>query len=290
MSKGTTSTSDGELGSFEGRYPDRLFNKTFVIDNQTLGYVAKETKDLVVIFGESGNGRYDIPKSEIVSLGGGVTIRDVSLLDTYKQNRDSPLPEESLRPSAETIMQRSRLYQRKESGPKNTPEAVIQEREELARAPRTETTYASDPTDYHEQPESELVRKAKNAAKELKELFYAGSKVATKKARKKKEELEEKRAQMDAERIANMGNLAFQFTDDFDGILAEIRARPYSQQVRMYNGLITLMDYQRALAVARRDMAARVQDSVPNPTVPPRQTQTLKRRKNVKSGVKRTNK
>jgi hypothetical protein len=134
-----------------------------------------------------------------------------------------------------------------------------------------------------------LVRQVKNTAKELKELFYAGSKVAAKKTSKKKQELEEKRARMDAERIANMGNLAVQFTEDFDGILAEIRARPYSQQVRMYNGLITLMDYQRALAVARRDMAARVQDSVPNPIVPPRQTQNLKRRKNVKSSVKRSN-
>jgi hypothetical protein len=285
MSKGTTSTSDGELGSFEGRYPDRLFKKTFVIDNQTVGYVAKETKDLVVIFGESENGRYDIPKSEIVSLGGGVTIRDVSLLETYRQDRDSPLPEEILRPSSEKIKQRSRPYQRKESGPKNTPEAILQEREELARAPRTETTSVAAPTDYHEQPESELVRQVKNTAKELKELFYAGSKVAAKKASKKKQELEEKRAQMDAERIANMGNLAVQFTEDFDGILAEIRARPYSQQVRMYNGLITLMDYQRALAVARRDMAARVQDSVPNPIVPARQIQNLKRRKNVKSRV-----
>lgn len=71
MRKGTTEvtkSSEGELGSFEGRYPKDLFNKTFVVDNQSIGHVAKDTENTVIIFGESDNARYDIPKSEIVSM------------------------------------------------------------------------------------------------------------------------------------------------------------------------------------------------------------------------------
>jgi hypothetical protein len=98
MRKGTagvTPKSEGDLGSFEGKYPKDLFNKTFVIDNQSIGHVAKDTENTVVIFSESDNVRYDIPKSEIVSMGGRVTIRDIASLENYRQDKDSPLPEEN---------------------------------------------------------------------------------------------------------------------------------------------------------------------------------------------------
>ena len=42
------------LASFEGKYPKDLFNKSvFTHDNQALiGYVAKETADVIVVFSE----------------------------------------------------------------------------------------------------------------------------------------------------------------------------------------------------------------------------------------------
>lgn len=128
-------------------------------------------------------------------------------------------------------------------------------------------------------PEPKIVTQLKNAGKEFRELFYVGSEIAKKKAKEKKRQTDEKRAQMDAAKIANMGNLAAQFTEDYDQILAEIRTRPYPEQVKMYDGLIILMDYQRKLAVARRDMSARVTTSVRKSVVPSREEQARASRK-----------
>jgi len=289
MAENPIQTSTKDLGSFEGKYPDNLFNKTFVVDNQAIGHVAKDTSDTIVVFTESGDGRYDIPKSQIVSLGGTITIQDTSSLETYRTDKEAPLPEEKLRPTAEQIQQSAALYeQEKQQQSATTPEAVIQERQQLAEAPRPETTTPSIPEDYHEEPESELVRRIKGAAQEFKELLYAGVKVAKKNAEKKKQELEEKQAQMDAEKIANMEDLAFRFTQDFDVITDEIRARPYAQQVKIYDGLITLLDFQRALAVARRDMAARVQSTVSDSVVPDESLEERPVRKTSRTKRKKT--
>jgi hypothetical protein len=279
----TTSKPESDLGSFEGKYPKNLFNKTFVIGNQSIGHVAKDTKNAVVIFGEADNARYDIPKSEIVSMGGRITIRDTSSLENYRQDKDSPFPEEKLRPSAEQIRQAAIAHEREEEiRSKTRAEGILRERQELVRAPRRATTSVSAPEGYKEEPESEVVKQLKNTAKEFRELFYAGAKIAKKKAKEKKRQADERRAQMDADKIADMGNLAVQFTNDYDRILAEIRTRPYEEQRRMYDGLITLMDYQRKLAVARRDMSARVANSVRKPVVPSGEEQARgSRRKTV---------
>lgn len=256
----TPKSADTELGSFEGKYPKSLLNKTFVIDNETVGYVAKDTENTIVVFSESDSGRYDVPKSEIVSMGGSVTIRDTSSLENYRQVKDSPFPEDKkLRPSAEQIRQASIAYEREEKKrDKTRAESILQERQELERAPRITTTTISTPEGYIEQPESEIVRKMKRAGQEFKELFYAGSIVAKEKAKEKRRQVDEIRAQMDAEKIANMGNLATRFSKDYDRILAEILSRPFPEQAKMYDGLITLIDYQRELAVARRHLAVRV--------------------------------
>lgn len=214
-----------------------------------------------------------------------MTIRDIASLKNYRQDKDSPLPEEKLRPSAEQIRQVSIAHEREEKIRSRTrAESVLREQQELARAPREDTTTVSTPEGYSEEPEPEIVRQLKSAAKEFRELFYAGSKIAKKKAKEKKRHADEKRAQMDAERIASMGNLAVQFTEDYDRILAEIRSRPYQEQRKMYDGLITLMDYQRKLTVARRDMSARVATSVRKPVVPSREEQTLESKR--KTGQK----
>lgn len=287
MRKGSTEAkaSEGELGSFEGKYPEDLFNRTFVIANQSIGHVAKDTENTVIIFGESDDARYDVPKSEIIPLGGSITIRDASSLESYRQDRDSPLPEEKLRPSAEQIRQASIAHEREEITRETRAEPVLRERQELAIAPREATTAVSTSEGYIEQAEPEIVRQLKNAAKEFSELFYAGSKLAKKKAKEKKRQIDEKRALMDAEKIASMGNLAAQFTEDYDRIVAEIRTRPYLEQSRMYDGLITLMDYQRKLAVARRDMSARVATSVRGSVVPSREDQASGSRRKAKRKI-----
>ena len=65
--------TDGDLASFEGRYPKDLFNKSvFSNDKQTLiGHVTKETDSLIVVFSDSDNSRFDIPKSKITVDGNG---------------------------------------------------------------------------------------------------------------------------------------------------------------------------------------------------------------------------
>ena len=85
------------LASFEGRYPKDLFNKSVYTDDSQapVGYVAKETDNIIVVFSESDKKvRYDIPKSEIALAGGSVIIQNgQSVLSRYKVKRSTPLPE-----------------------------------------------------------------------------------------------------------------------------------------------------------------------------------------------------
>jgi hypothetical protein len=84
------------LASFEGKYPKDLFHKSvYTDDNQApLGYVAKETDDVIVVFSESDKKvRFDIPKSEIAVAGGSIIIQNSqSVLSRYKMKRSAPLP------------------------------------------------------------------------------------------------------------------------------------------------------------------------------------------------------
>ncbi len=93
-----------DMASYEGRYPKDLFNKIVVVNGQSIGRVMKETDDEVVVFGDSDNSRFDIPKSKVAVEGGSVVVNEP--LAQYAVDRDAPLPEgKSLRPSAEKIRQ-----------------------------------------------------------------------------------------------------------------------------------------------------------------------------------------
>ncbi|MGB6673359.1 MAG: hypothetical protein WBE34_13075, partial [Candidatus Nitrosopolaris sp.] len=85
------------LASFEGRYSKDLFNKSVYTDDSQapLGYVAKETDDIIVVFSESDKKvRYDIPKSEIAVVGSSVIIQNShSVLSRYEVKRSAPFPE-----------------------------------------------------------------------------------------------------------------------------------------------------------------------------------------------------
>src|ERR687892_2810925 len=98
--------TETDLGSYEGKYPKDLFNKTVIVNERAMGRVAKETNDKIVVFSDSGNLRFDIPKSKITLSGGSVVVGEP--LEQYAVDRDAPMPEDkSLRPSAEEIRQKA---------------------------------------------------------------------------------------------------------------------------------------------------------------------------------------
>ncbi len=82
-----------DLASYEGKYPDTLFNKGVRAKNEDdVGHVFKETLDKIVVFGQY-NKRYDIPKSDIYQVGMNVILnKDFPELRKYEVNKDSPLP------------------------------------------------------------------------------------------------------------------------------------------------------------------------------------------------------
>lgn len=256
-------TTEADLGSYEGKYPKDLFKKTVVTANdQSVGYVAKETEDLIVVFSDNDSSlRFDIPKSEIALEGSSVLVNE-DLLFRYRRRRDDPLPSGgALRASVEEIRAAAAEQAQVEEKKRTTPDSVIEEGRYLSTTPRPETTRVSRPEGYVD-TEAEIVKQMKRAVSELKEIIIAGTKVAKKKARQAKEAAAEKQAEMDAESISRMGSLALTFADTFEDVLSEIRTRTYGDQVQIYTGFLKLMDQQRDLVLARRDLAARLKDSI----------------------------
>jgi hypothetical protein len=272
---------DGELASFEGRYPKDLFNKSvFSNDKQTLiGHVTKETDSLIVVFSDSDNSRFDILKSKI-TVDGGLVVLNHSDVSQYRVDRETPLPEDkSSRPSAKEIIHTTKEIEVKEE-PKEkqdkeviniqdtTADALIKESQQLANRPRPATTTVreSKPGSYH-YDESEIVKKVKHAASDLKDIISSAAKIAERKVKEVREAEEERQVERDAENISKMGELATQFTNSFEDILSEIRTKTYAEQEQIYLGFIKLIDQQRELILARKDLATRLKASVRKPVV-----------------------
>ena len=71
-----------------------------------MGRVAKETDDQIVVFSDSGNLRFDIPKSKITLSGGSVMLGEP--LEQYAVDRDAPMPEDTaLRASVQEIREKA---------------------------------------------------------------------------------------------------------------------------------------------------------------------------------------
>lgn len=265
--------TDTDLGSYEGKYPRDFFNKTVVVNNRPIGRVAKETDEVIIVFSDTDSStRFDIPKSEISTAGASV-IANEDLLFRYRTHRDAPMPEgRALRASVQEIQEAAseQLEIEKKS---TTADSVMEEGRELATVPRPETTSVSTPEGYID-TESEISKKMKGALAELKEIIVAGTKVAKKQVKQAQETAAEKRAEMDAEAISRMGDLAMRFADSFEDVLSEIRTRTYTEQVQIYTGFIRLIDQQRTLLVARRDFAERLKDSVNVSVVEPGDMET----------------
>jgi hypothetical protein len=260
------SSTETDLGSYEGKYPKGFFNKTVVVNNRPIGRVAKETDEVIVVFSDTDSSiRFDIPKSEISTAGASV-IANEDLLFRYRTHRDAPMPEgRALRASAQEI--RTAATEQLEIEEKSTTaDSIIEEGSQLSTVPRPETTSVSRPEGYID-TESEISKKMKSAVAELKEIIVAGTKVAKKEAKQAQESAAEKRAEMDGETISRMGDLAMRFADSFEDVLSEIRTRTYAEQVQIYTGFIKLIDQQRTLVVANRDFAERLKDSVDVPVV-----------------------
>ena len=87
------SDNQTDLGTYEGKYPNSLFNKGVRTENEDhVGHVMKETDDKIVVFGY-GNERFDIPKSEIIVVGRNVIVKkNFPDLFTYKVDMNAPLP------------------------------------------------------------------------------------------------------------------------------------------------------------------------------------------------------
>jgi hypothetical protein len=115
--------------------------------------------------------------------------------------------------------------------------------------------------------EEEIAEKIKTAANEFKNLIISGTKIAKQKIKQTQEIVAEEQANRDAEKISKMGNLAIQFTSSFDDILSDIKTRTYEEQEQIYTGFIKLIEQQRDLIIARRDLAAKLKDSVQKPVV-----------------------
>jgi hypothetical protein len=107
-----------------------------------------------------------------------------------------------------------------------------------------------------ENQEEEILRKLKTSASEFKETILLGAKYA-------KEKIQEKQAQKDAQKISKMGEIATSFANSFDEVMSEIRTtRTYAEQEQIYNGFIKLLEQQRELVVARRELATKLKSSV----------------------------
>ena len=274
--------TDGDLASFEGRYPKDLFNKSvFSNDKQTLiGHVTKETESLIVVLSDSDNSRFDIPKSKIIIDGGSVVLiqNDDAHLLQYKVERGAPFPQDnkSLRPSAKEIEviveeKEEEEEEKQAKGEINSQvtraDALIKEGQELANRPRSATTHVSKPERYHNDDEAEIVKKVKHAASDLKAIILSAATIAERKVKEVREAEEERQVEIDAENISKMGGLATQFTNSFEDVLSEIRTRTYAEQEQIYIGFLKLIDQQRELIVARKDLATRLKASVRKPVV-----------------------
>jgi hypothetical protein len=115
--------------------------------------------------------------------------------------------------------------------------------------------------------EEEIIKKIKTAGNEFKDLIISGTNVAKQKIKQTQETVEEKQANRDAEKIAKMCSLATQFTSSFDDILSDIKRRTYEEQEEIYTGFIKLIEQQRDLLIARRDLAAKLKESIRRPVV-----------------------
>jgi hypothetical protein len=242
---------------------DIINQDTRSIDDADLGKVKGLYEPFIVIEkGTINKEKLYIPKSLIEKYSGNVlylSITEQEAKDIY--TRGSPPSEDEIK-QIETIT-KNRILASRRNKIEITEQQEDGEVEKQRRHPRTE--------------EEEIVKNLKYAATELKDLLISGAKAAKEKIREGKditqekikeqrEAAEERKAGNDAKKISKMGDLALQFSTSFDDILSEISlTRTYAEQEQIYKGFIRLIQMQRKLLVARKELATKLKDSVDKP-------------------------
>jgi hypothetical protein len=271
---------------------DVIKQDTRSIDDVDLGKVKGLFEPFIITErGTINKEKFYIPKSLIEKYNAGVLyfgITEQEAKDTYM--RESPPTEDEIK-RIEAITEKRvmasrrnmKIAKEKEEEGQQRPKTegkkmmVVKEtkklKEKLAVAATTTSTSISTP----EIDEQEIIKKIKQAASELKDVILSGAKVAKEKIKEGKDITEEKikeqqeaaqerKAEKDAENISKMGDLAVQFSSSFDNIVSEISStRTYAEQEQIYKGFIKLLEQQRELLVARKDLAARLKGSVQEP-------------------------
>lgn len=240
INQDTRSIDDANLGKIKGLY------EPFIVIER--GTISKE--------------KLYIPKSLIANYSANVlylSITEQEARDTY--TRGSPPSEEEIK-QIETITENRILASRR-----NNIKFTEQQKEGEVEKQRQ----------FSRNKEEEIIKKLKQAANELKDLLISGTKVAKEKIKEGKditqgkikeqqEKAEERKAEEDSEEISKMGDVASQFSTSFDNIISEISlTRTYAEQEQIYKGFIKLVQLQRKFLVARKELAAKLKNSVDKP-------------------------
>jgi hypothetical protein len=269
---------------------DIIKHDTRSVDNADLGKVKGLFEPFIVIErGTISKEKFYIPKSLIEKYDSDVlyfNITEQEAKDIYM--RESPPTEDEVK-NIEAITEKRVMGSRGDTegaeqagggeGEQQQPKTeekkmmVVKKTKELKEKLATTTTSISIP----EIDEEEIIKKVKQAASELKDIILSGAKVAKEKIKEGKdiaeekikeeqEAAEERKAEKDAEKISKMGDLAVQISSSFGDIVSEISStRTYAEQEQIYKGFIKLIEQQRELLVARKDLAAKLKDSVQEP-------------------------
>src|SRR6476646_4750541 len=241
---------------------DIINQDTRSLDDVYLGKVKGLYEPLIVIEkGTINKEKLYIPKSVIEKYSANILYLGITEQEAKNiYTRESPPSADEIK-QIETITENRILASRR-----NNIETTEQQKAEVKKQrqhPKSE--------------EEEIIKKLKQAACELKDLLISGAKVAKEKInegkditqekiKEQREAAEERKAENDAKKISKMGDLALQFSTSFDDILSEISlTRTYAEQEQIYKGFIRLIQMQRKLLVARKELAAKLKDSVDKP-------------------------
>jgi hypothetical protein len=240
------------------------------IDNADLGKVQGLFEPFIVTErGTINKEKFYIPKSLIIRYNEEILYFDI----TEQQAKDycmrtTPPSEYEAKGIVQILSERRRSGEEEEKKEEETEIVPVREEKQEGKGTKMlEKIPLTNPLSKVDINEEEIIKKIKTAGNEFKDLIISGTKVAKQKIKQTQEIVAEKQANRDAEKISKMGNLAIQFTSSFDDILSDIKTRTYEEQEQIYTGFIKLIEQQRDLIIARRDLAAKLKDSVQKPVV-----------------------
>ena len=255
-----TNTNNNTIATIN--WYDIINQDTRSLDDVYLGKVKGLYEPLIVIEkGTINKEKLYIPKSVIEKYSANILYLGITEQEAKNiYTRESPPSADEIK-QIETITENRILASRR-----NNIETTEQQKAEVKKQrqhPKSE--------------EEEIIKKLKQAASELKDLLISGANIAKEKIKEGKditqekikeqrEAAEERKAENDAKKISKMGDLALQFSTSFDDILSEISlTRTYAEQEQIYKGFIRLIQMQRKLLVARKELATKLKGAVHEP-------------------------